>query len=197
MSERAAVAAIPRTLSALLYCVFCYLRVDRGTVLCAGASGQHEHSGRTVRGGWRLPCLGGAWGVEESNIRLPPLRPGQRFGDHYRVRHFCLRQSNHLWWVRHACWCRPTSPPPPLSPLSGSLPCFLSQHHTCPPSAKFLCIPPGWLFMPASAIGGAKHPCACKCARVHRWCWQWTRESSMGGKSAREGSVHAMMASQP
>ena len=44
-----------------------------------------EHSGQVTRGPWKLPGLGGSQGVEELDIRLPPLPPRGRFGDHYEV----------------------------------------------------------------------------------------------------------------
>ncbi|KAK9831459.1 hypothetical protein WJX81_007468 [Elliptochloris bilobata] len=44
-----------------------------------------EHSGLASRGAWRLPGVGGEWGVEERDIRVPPLPPGARFADVYEV----------------------------------------------------------------------------------------------------------------
>lgn len=35
---------------------------------------------------WRLPGLGGDWGVEDVDIRIPPLPPGQLFEEEYDVR---------------------------------------------------------------------------------------------------------------
>ncbi|KAK9812501.1 hypothetical protein WJX73_004560 [Symbiochloris irregularis] len=55
---------------------------DGGSQAQASGSG---HSGRSTRGTWRLPGVGGAWGIEETNIRLPPLAPGARFEDHYEI----------------------------------------------------------------------------------------------------------------
>ena len=49
-------------------------------------AGRGENVGELANGTWRLPGLGGAWGFEEQDIRLPPLPPGACFRDHYDVR---------------------------------------------------------------------------------------------------------------
>ena len=38
-----------------------------------------------TRGIWRLPRLGGEWGITSTDIRLPPLPPGVPFQDVYQV----------------------------------------------------------------------------------------------------------------
>ncbi len=38
------------------------------------------------RGAWRLPGVGGEWGVEERDIRVPPLPRGACFADVYEVK---------------------------------------------------------------------------------------------------------------
>ena len=44
-----------------------------------------EHTGQRTRGIWRLPKLGGGWGIRATDIRLPPLPPGVPFRDAYQV----------------------------------------------------------------------------------------------------------------
>lgn len=38
------------------------------------------------RGAWRLPGLSSEGGIEERDIRIPPLPPGARFADVYEAR---------------------------------------------------------------------------------------------------------------
>lgn len=38
-----------------------------------------------TRGIWRLPRLGGEWGITSTDIRLPPLPRGVPFQDVYQV----------------------------------------------------------------------------------------------------------------
>ena len=57
-----------------------------------------EHSGQVIRGPWKLPGLGSPQGVEELDIRLPPLPARGRFGDHYDVR---ATHSEYVLRMRH------------------------------------------------------------------------------------------------
>ena len=51
----------------------------------SGSAASVEHTGQRTRGIWRLPKLGGVWGICSTDIRLPPLPPGVPFRDAYQV----------------------------------------------------------------------------------------------------------------
>lgn len=46
---------------------------------------------------WRLPGLGGDWGVEDVNIRIPPLPPGRLFEEEYEVRFLSIVLYAPFW----------------------------------------------------------------------------------------------------
>jgi hypothetical protein len=50
-----------------------------------GDDGDGDVSDDSLGSIWRLPGLGGEWGVEESDIRIPPLPPGRLFQDEFDV----------------------------------------------------------------------------------------------------------------
>lgn len=41
---------------------------------------------QAIRGVWRLPGLGGEWGMGDAEVRLPPLPPNRTFAEVYEVR---------------------------------------------------------------------------------------------------------------
>ncbi|KAK9828498.1 hypothetical protein WJX72_000382 [[Myrmecia] bisecta] len=43
------------------------------------------HTSSAYRGIWNLPPFGGQYGMTETDVRLPPLSQGRRFGDEYEV----------------------------------------------------------------------------------------------------------------
>ena len=61
-------------------------RASSGAAASASIAGA-EHTGQRTRGIWRLPKLGGGWGIRATDIRLPPLLPGVPFRDAYQVCH--------------------------------------------------------------------------------------------------------------